>query len=259
MPFPGVPSLGVQEWLLLLVAAGFVGFAKTAISGTGSIAVALFALVLPARESTGTLLPLLIAGDLFAVGVYRRHASWPLIRRLFPWVAVGVVAGTAFLTQVDDTVMQRVIGLLLLALALLQLSTRSGRMAVLLGDPGEGPRRPGHVVGAAVAGVAAGFVTMVANAAGAVMTLYLLLSGFAMLEFLGTTAWFFLVVNLFKLPFSAGLGLVDPGALLLDLALLPMVGLGAVAGVLLVRRLNQDQFEKAALVLVVVSVVPLLV
>lgn len=110
-----------------------------------------------------------------------------------------------------------------------------------------------------MAGVAAGFVTMVANAAGAVMTLYLLLSGLTKLEFLGTTAWFFLVVNLFKLPFSAGLGLIEPGALLLDLTLLPVVGVGAVAGLLLIRRLDQEQFERAALVLVAVSVVPLLV
>lgn len=254
-----MPSLGVEEWLLLAVAALFVGFAKTAISGTGSIAVALFALVLPARESTGTLLLLLIAGDLFAVAFYRRHASWRLIRRLFPGVAAGVVLGTVFVSQVDDAVMRRVIGLLLLVLAGLQLLTRGGRLAKLLGDPGEGPRRTGHVVGAAVAGVAAGFATMVANAAGAVMTLYLLLSGLTKLEFLGTTAWFFLVVNLFKLPFSAGLGLIEPGALLLDLTLLPVVGIGAVAGLLLIRRLDQEQFERAALVLVAVSVVPLLV
>ena len=116
----------------------------------------------------------------------------------------------------------------------------------------------GHRLLAAAAGVAAGFVTMVANAAGAVMTIYLLLSGLAMLEFLGTAAWFFFLVNLAKLPFSIGLGLVAPGSLLLDLALAPLVAVGAVGGVLVVRRLDQSQFEKAVLALAAVSAVPLL-
>jgi uncharacterized membrane protein YfcA len=99
---------------------------------------------------------------------------------------------------------------------------------------------------------------MVANAAGAVMTIYLLLSGLAMLEFLGTAAWFFFLVNVAKLPFSIGLGLVAPGSLLLDLTLAPLVAVGAVGGVLLVRRLDQAQFEKAVLALAALSAVPLL-
>ena len=106
--------------------------------------------------------------------------------------------------------------------------------------------------------MAAGFVTMVANVAGTVTTIYLLLSGLTKLQFLGTTAWFFLLVNLFKLPFSIGLGLVQPAALQLDLVLLPLVGVGALAGVLLVRRMNQGQFEKTVLVLACLSAVPLL-
>jgi uncharacterized membrane protein YfcA len=99
---------------------------------------------------------------------------------------------------------------------------------------------------------------MVANAAGAVMTVYLLLSGLAMLEFLGTAAWFFFLVNLAKLPFSIGLGLVGPGSLLLDLVLAPLVAVGAFGGLWLVRRLDEDQFEKAVLALAAVSAVPLL-
>lgn len=253
-----MPELTLLGWALLVVGAAFVGFAKTAITGTGALAVALFAIVLPARESTGTLLPLLLAGDLFAIALYTRHTSWPLIRRLFPWVAVGIVAGAVFVAHVGDAGMRRAIGLLLLGLVIVQLTTQTDRMRRLLGDPGDGPVRASHRVSAAVVGVAAGFVTMVANAAGSVMTIYLLLSGTAMLEFLGTGAWFFFLVNLFKLPFSIALGLVEPGALLLDLALVPALSLGALGGVWLVRRIEQRGFERLALALVVVSIVPLL-
>ncbi len=253
-----MPDLSTLDWAVLCVGVICIGIAKTAVGGAGSIAVAAFALVLPARESTGTILPLLIAGDLVAVAVYRRHTSWRLIRRLLPWVALGVVGGAGFLGVTDDSVMRRVIGGVLLALAGLQLLTHGGRLAERLGDPGEGPRSVGQHLAGVLAGVAAGFVTMVANVAGTVTTIYLLLSGLTKMEFLGTTAWFFLLVNLFKLPFSIHLGLVQPAALQLDLVLLPLVGVGALAGVLLVRRLDQRQFESAVLVLACISAVPLL-
>ena len=140
--------------------------------------------------------------------------------------------------------------------------TGGGRLARLVEGSAEGDggarAASGHRVLAAGAGIAAGFVTMVANAAGAVMTIYLLLSGLAMLEFLGTAAWFFFLVNLAKLPFSIGLGLVAPASLLLDLALAPLVAVGAVGGVYLVRRLDEAQFEKAVLALAALSAVPLL-
>jgi uncharacterized membrane protein YfcA len=103
----------------------------------------------------------------------------------------------------------------------------------------------------------AGFVTMVANAAGPVTSIYFLMAGLPMLEFLGTGAWLFLVVNAFKLPFSIGLGLIDAPALGTDLVLVPFVLLGALIGYVFVRRINQQQFEWLALLLAAVSAIPL--
>ena len=100
---------------------------------------------------------------------------------------------------------------------------------------------------------------MVANAAGPVMSVYLLLSGLAVLSFMGTTSWFLLVVNVTKLPFSIGLGLVTPSALLLDAALLPAMAVGAAAGVWLVRRVRADRFEQSVLMLSLLSAALLLV
>jgi uncharacterized membrane protein YfcA len=254
-----LPDLSAASWALLVVAAVAVGFAKTGITGVGAVASALFAVVLPARESTGALLPLLIAGDLVAIALYSRHTSWGLIRRLFPWVAVGVLVGVVFVANVDDSQMRTAIGLLLLGLVAVQLLTQSDRVRQALGDPGSGPVATSHRVSAAVVGVVAGFVTMVANASGSVMTVYLLLSGLSVMAFLGTGAWFFFLVNVFKLPFSIGLGLVATDALAADAVLLPAMAVGAVAGALVVRRLAQRTFERLALALVVVSALPLLV
>lgn len=251
-----VPDLSTTAWLVLGASVLLVGFAKTAIGGVASITVAVFAAVLPAKESTGTLLPLLLVGDVVAVLVYRRHANWRLLWRLFPWVAVGTLLGVLFIAMVDDTVMRRSIGAVLLLLVGLQLLGRGDRLVQLATR--QERTAGGRQAVAGVVGIAAGVLTMVANAAGAVMTLYLLMSGTLMLEFLGTGAWFFLLVNLFKLPFSVSLGLLDGSALLLDLVLAPLVVVGGVVGVLTVRRLGQKQFELAALALVGVAALPLL-
>src|SRR3954470_17688775 len=101
----------------LAAAAVLVGFSKTAVSGANTVSLAIFAAVLPARASTGALLPILIAGDVLAVLTYRRHAHWPTLWRLFPAVAGGVVLGTAFLAFADDGAVRTSIGAILLLMA----------------------------------------------------------------------------------------------------------------------------------------------
>jgi uncharacterized protein len=248
-----MPDIAPTQWLLFAVAAVLVGFAKTAIGGVSSIAVAIFATVLPARESTGALLPLLLCADVLAVAFYRRHADWSVLWRLFPWVAAGTIIGAAFIARVDDRAMSRTIGLLLLIMIGVQLFGRGDRLRLIVE---EGQR--GHRMIAALVGIAAGFATMVANAAGAIMTIYLLLSGLTMLQFLGTGAWFFFIVNAFKLPFSVGLGLVTVQSLSMNLVLVPAVVAGGVTGLFLIRRIKQEQFARAVLVLAAVSAVPLI-
>ncbi|MDT0267051.1 sulfite exporter TauE/SafE family protein [Streptomyces sp. DSM 44915] len=241
-------DLGGGELALLAVAAVLVGVAKTAIGGVASITVALFATALPAKESSGALLPLLIVGDLLAVAAYRRHADWSALLRLFPSVAAGILAGTWFVSRVDDTVMRRTIGGVLLFVVLVHLWQRRRR----------GESKPPAVL----FGLLAGFTTMVANAGGAVMAVYLLAAGFPMLTFLGTAAWFFLIVNLFKVPFSAGLGLITVESLGLNALLIPGVLLGALLGRLLIRWLQksdrQQLFQQLILGFTVVSALNLL-
>lgn len=240
------------EVVALVAAAVGVGFAKTAIGGVASVSVALFAAVLPARESTGALLPLLLVGDVVAVSIYRQHADWPALLRLLPSVAVGVAVGVVIVAHVDDTGMRRMIGGVLLVLVvvhLLQRWRRHGRDPAAL--RAEQHRRR-HAT-AVVFGVLAGFTTMVANSGGPVMSIYLLSAGMGMLGFLGTSAWFFFVVNLFKVPFSIGLDLITVESLVLNAWLVPAVLGGAVLGRAVVHRIDQSRFEALVLVFVVLS------
>jgi len=239
-----------EAWLLLALAALLVGVAKTAVGGLGTVAVAMAAVALPARESTAALLLLLLVGDAIAVTHYRRDCDWRLLRHLVPGVLPGLVLGAGVLAVINDDALRRGIGAVILTLVALQLLLR------WRGGPVEAdwslPARVGT-------GIGAGFTTMVANAGGAVMTLYLVGQGVEKRRFLGTVAWFFLGVNLCKVPFSVGLGLVDAAMLRNTAVLAPLVPVGAYAGVRAVRRMGQRTFDVSVLVASAGSAVALVV
>jgi uncharacterized membrane protein YfcA len=231
------------EFAALAAAALLVGFSKTAVSGANTVSLAVFAAVLPARASTGVLLPILIVGDVLAVLTYRRHAHWPTLLRLFPAVAAGVVIGTLFLVWADDAVVGTSIGAILLLMAGVTLWRRRRTEAEADDDPDSVATRSGRVKARSY-GVLGGFTTMVANAGGPVMSMYLLSAGFRKLGFLGTSSFFFLIVNVTKVPFSVGLGLIDGHSLLLDAALAAFVVPGALIGKWAVNGINQRLFEQ---------------
>lgn len=238
-------TLTLWQLAALAAASALVGFSKTAVSGANTISLAVFAAVLPARESTGVLLPILIAGDVLAVLTYRRHAHWPTLLRLFPAVAVGVLAGTLFMMWAGDAAVRTSIGAILIFMAGITVWRRRGAAAGSEeATVDAGPPTAGERLMARSYGVLGGFTTMVANAGGPVMSLYLLSAGFRKLGFLGTSAWFFLIVNTSKVPFSVGLGLIDARSLLLDACMLLFVLPGAWIGRTCVDRINQTLFER---------------
>ncbi|MCX4809130.1 sulfite exporter TauE/SafE family protein [Streptomyces sp. NBC_01239] len=247
------------EFAALAAAALLVGFSKTAVSGANTVSLAIFAAVLPARASTGVLLPILIVGDVLAVLTYRRHAHWPTLWRLFPAVAAGVVIGTLFLVWADDAVVRTSIGAILLFMAGVTLWRR--RKADAGAEAGDEPDSVTSKSGRAKArsyGVLGGFTTMVANAGGPVMSMYLLSAGFRKLGFLGTSAFFFLIVNVTKVPFSVGLGLIDGHSLLLDASLAAFVVPGALIGKWAVNRINQRLFEQLVIAATIIGGLQLL-
>lgn len=244
-------DLTVVSWMLLALGALVVGMSKTALPGAGAIAVALFASALPARESTATLLLLLIVGDMLALWAYRRHAQWRALLRLIPAVLAGILLGVVFLAVADDAWVKRVIGVLLLMVVAVTLWRRRATRA-------SGRSPSGGWLAATVYGTLGGFTTMVANAAGPVMSMYFLAARFPVKAFLGTAAWFFAVVNVAKVPFAAALGLFSVDSLLIDLWLIPAVLAGAVLGRFIAGRLPQVVFERLVIGLTIVGALYLL-
>jgi uncharacterized membrane protein YfcA len=238
------------QWILLALAAALAGFSKTGIPGIGILFVAIFANLMPAKQATGAVLPLLIFADLFAYFVYRKNLEWRRVGQLLPWSLAGIVLGWFVLGRIDDRQTARIVGAVIAVMLLVHLwrKWRAPEAALAHAPAWFGP----------FAGLLTGFATMVANAAGSVMTLYLLAMRLPKLEFLGTGAAFFLVINWIKVPFSAQLGLFTTPSLTLNLWLLPAVAAGALAGPWVVKRINQAAFENSALVLTAAAAVKLL-
>jgi len=238
------------QWGLLYLAAIISGFSKTGIPGISILSVGIYANVVGPRQATGVVLPMLIFADLFAFFVYRKNLEWKRVGRLLPWALGGLVLGWLALGRVDDRQAARLVGVIIAAMLGLHLWRRSKSPDELVVHA---PAWFGPVMG-----VFAGITTMVANAAGPVMTLYLLAMRLNKLEFLGTGAAFFLLINWIKVPFIAQLGLINTSSLTLNLYLLPAVAVGALLGRPVVERVNQKIFENAALAMTALATIKLL-
>ena len=233
------------QWFLALLGAFLVGFSKTGIAGIGALTVAIYANILPARQSTGVILPMLVCADIVAVAAYRRHAVWSHLWRLFPWVVIGIVGGFFAMDYINDAFIQKSIGCILIVMVALQLL----RKKFMERENNEANEAIPHGLWfAATTGILGGFATMLANAAGPIMILYMLAMRLKKMEFLGTGAWYFLILNIFKLPFSYKLGLITPQSADFDLMMAPLVISGAFLGRFIVRWINQKLFEVLALV-----------
>lgn len=230
-----MPDLTAVEWLLAAAAAVGMGVSKAGLAGVSLLHVLIFALLFGARDSTGIVLPLLVVGDLCAVGALHRHARWDYVRRMLPPTCVGVAVAAFFMSGISDAAFRPLIGAIVLALAVVQF--------VRMHRPGWLGELPHTVAARWGIGFVAGVATMLANAAGPVIAIYCLAVALPKFEIVGTLAWFFFLINVFKLPFSAGLGLIRTDTLLLNAVLVPGVIVGVLSGRWLVDRLPQRIFD----------------
>jgi uncharacterized membrane protein YfcA len=242
-------DLTAYQWAIMALASGVVGLAKSGLPGLGILAIPMVAAVIPAKLSTGFILPMLIAGDIIGVAYYRRHAEWKHLFRIFPWSVTGVVVGWLSLGRLNDAQIRPLIG----GIVLIMLALNVVRQRYTDLDS----RIPHSVWFAAVIGLLAGFTTMVANAAGPIMIIYLLAMSLPPAAFLGTSAWYFLLMNLFKVPFSAQLGLITPASLTFNAILLPCIGAGAWIGIRFARFVPRKVFESLVQILAAIGAIKL--
>ncbi|MFD2657440.1 sulfite exporter TauE/SafE family protein [Gracilibacillus thailandensis] len=245
-------ELTIIEWIIIIFSALLIGFAKAGVASMGILVVAIFMMIFPARESVGILLPLLIVGDLFAVIYYRRNVVWRYLFSLVPWVLVGILIGYLVLDIVTSEQLKPMIGILILALILLHISREKlgERFVKLL---------PKSKIFTFSMGVLAGFATMIGNAAGGVMAIYLLVKGLPKREFVGTGAWFFLFVNVIKVPFYISLGIITVESVTFNLWLIPAILIGAWVGVRMIKIMPQKVFQILVLTFAALGAIRLLI
>ena len=239
-----------SQWLLAILGALGIGLAKSGLSGIGLIPVIIFANLFPARDSTGVVLPMLIAGDLLAVLTFRQHARWEYIRRMLPPAITGVIAGWLLMHRLSETAYKPLIGAIILGLTVLQL-WRMARPALF-------EHMPHSLWFAWAMGLLAGSTTMLINGAGPIMALYFVAVALPKLELVGTGAWYFLIVNCLKVPFSANLGLIHADTLRFNALLVPAVAAGLFAGRWLVQRIPQRLFDTLLLLFVIIAALRLI-
>jgi len=236
------------QWICAILAALMVGISKAGITGLSILSVALFTHVFPSsKQASGLVLPLLIFGDIVAVLSYRTHTQWRYVWKLMPWTAAGVVLGYFALGHISDRTARIMIGVIIVSLCAL------GYWRLYLSVQTETTTGSWHWALAAALGVVAGFITLIANAAGPLMTIYLVAMRLPKMQFVGTAAVFFMVLNLFKVPFMVSLGLITPQSFEFNLLLAPAVLLGALAGRWLLIRIDQRLFEQLVLSLSAVA------
>lgn len=241
MPELGLPELTAAQWSLALVSAFGLGVAKSGFAGVGLFHVVVFAFLFGAKTSTGIVLPMLIFGDVCAVLSFRQHARWDYIKSMSLPTGIGVIVGWALMDLISESAYKPVIGSIILGLAAMQLSR--------MWRPDWFERVPHAAWFAWSLCLIAGFCTMLANGAGGIIALYLVTVSMPKLEVVGTTAWFFLMLNVFKVPFSVQLGLIGANTLAINAVMIPSIVLGLLAGRWLIHRIPQRQFDSLVLLL----------
>ncbi len=244
-------DINLWQWAILMLCAVLVGVSKTGIPGVGILVVPMVASVLPAKVSVGVLLPMLIFADLFAGAYYRRNAQWGHIFRLLPWTVLGIIAGYFVMGKINDNQLKPIIGIIVLIMLALGIWSKNKNIA-------GGPGSLTYKLFAVLLGFTAGLTTMMANAAGPVMIIYLLVVGLPKIQFVGTMAWFFLIVNWIKVPFIAKLNLITAESLKLDLCLFPLIIAGAALGIYCLKRIPQKIFNIVVVALAAAAAIKLL-
>lgn len=239
--------LPAWQWYCLWGSAILIGMSKTGIQGLTTLVIPVLALVFGSRESTGLILPILCMADLIAIVYYRRTVEWKYIGKLLP----AAVAGFGVALLVDQFIPVRLFRYLLAFSILIGLAFLFRKKSA---DPG---KKPGWY--APLFGLLGGFTTMIGNAAGPIMSVYLLSVGLPKYAFVGTSAWFFMIVNYLKLPLQAFVWKnITVESLTLGLTTLPFLMVGAIMGIWFVRILPEKSYRLFIIAATLVSTLMLL-
>ena len=244
-------DFSVVQWLLLALCALFVGMSKVGIAGISMFYIPVLALIFGGKTSTGILLPMLMMADIFGVAYYHRHAEWKYLAKLLPWAFVGIGIGLWVGKVINDEWFKNIIAVLVFAgVGIMLWRERQKRVDLF----------PHAWWFAAIMGVLGGFATMIGNVAGPIFAIYMLAMNLPKNAFIGTGAWFFLIVNFFKFPLQVWVwNNIGWKTIILDLIMLPAIAVGAFLGFWIVRKIPDKTYRSFIVIVTVLSAFLLLI
>ncbi len=228
-------NLSLVQWLAVLLAVFILGIAKAGIKGLGILIVVILAFVFGEKASTGILLPLLLAADIMAVIYYNRHTKWIYIRKLMPLMVIGVLVGTWIGHDVSELLFKRIMAIIIILSVLIMFYTENRKLTVL----------PTNTLFSGTAGFLSGFTTMIGNLAGPISNIYFLATRLPKNEFIGTAAWLFFIINIFKLPFHFFVWkTITVKTLVLNSVLIPAIVISFFIGVSIVKLISNLNYRR---------------
>ncbi len=242
----------VIQWMLLLSCAMLIGMSKVGVPGVSLIAIPVLAFIFGGKASTGILLPVLMMADWFGVGYYHRHAQWKYLFKMLPWAFAGIALALWVGKVVNDNWFKNIMAVLVFVCIGLMLWEERRKNNVSL--------FPDKWWFAAAMGILTGFATMIGNVSGPIFAIYLLAMHLQKNKFIGTGAWFFLIINLTKFPLHIFIWkTINLHTLKLDLILLPGIFAGAVLGIWLVKKIPDKTYRSFVIAVTALSAFLLLI
>lgn len=246
-----IETLTDIQWLTISIAALSIGMSKTGVQGIMLMIVPFMAMAFGAKESTGIILPMLCMADIIAVAYYKRIADWKIVAKLLPTAILGFFLAIGVDNMIPAGQFRQLMGWTLLLALIVMLWSE------IFGKENRWMHKWWY---AAIFGLLGGFTTMIGNAAGPVMSVYLLSMRKEKMEYIGINAWFFLVVNLLKVPLQAFVwdNITWP-SFSLNLLMLPVIGIGAWLGIKIVKLFPEKAFRRFVQVVTIISVILMLI
>lgn len=237
-------NLSTMQWVSICFAGFLLGISKSGIKGIGIIIILILAFVFGEKASTGILLPMLISADIIAVTYYNKHANWQYIFKLLPFMVVGVLVGVWIGNDISEVVFKKLMAIIIIVSVAIMFYFENRKTIAV----------PKNKLFSGTAGFLAGFTTMIGNLAGPIANVYFLAIRFPKNEFIGTAAWLFFIINVFKLPFHFFVWkTVSVESLALNSVLFPAVVVGFVVGASIVKLISNVNYRRFILIVTAIG------
>lgn len=241
-------QLSLLQWLAIGSAGFLLGISKSGIKGIGIVIILILAFVFGEKASTGVLLPMLIVADILAVIYYNKHVQWAYVIKLLPLMLVGVLVGVWLGNDISELVFKRIMAVIIILSVLVMIYTEKRRTSI-----------PNNKLFAHSTGFLAGVASMIGNLAGPIADVYFLAIRLPKNEFIGTGAWLFFIINVFKLPFHIMVwNTITVDTLALNFVLIPLLVIGFFVGAYIVKLISNVNYRRFVFIVTIIGALVLL-